>query len=53
MDAGRTDPLFLREAVAVAVAAGATTLNIPDTVGYLTPDEYGAMIAICARCTGH
>lgn len=44
MDAGRSDPLFLREAVAVAVAAGATTLNIPDTVGYLTPDEYGAMI---------
>lgn len=44
MDAGRTDPFFLREAVAVAVAAGATTLNIPDTVGYLTPDEYGAMI---------
>jgi 2-isopropylmalate synthase len=44
MDAGRSDPDFLREAVAVAVAAGATTLNIPDTVGYLTPDEYGAMI---------
>jgi 2-isopropylmalate synthase len=44
MDAGRTDPDYLREAVAVAVAAGATTLNIPDTVGYLTPDEYGAMI---------
>ncbi len=44
MDAGRSDPLFLREAVAVAVEAGATTLNIPDTVGYLTPDEYGAMI---------
>jgi 2-isopropylmalate synthase len=44
MDAGRSDPAFLREAVAVAVAAGATTLNIPDTVGYLTPDEYGAMI---------
>jgi 2-isopropylmalate synthase len=44
MDAGRTEPEFLREAVAVAVAAGATTLNIPDTVGYLTPDEYGAMI---------
>lgn len=44
MDAGRSDPIFLREAVAVAVAAGATTLNIPDTVGYLTPDEYGAMI---------
>jgi 2-isopropylmalate synthase len=44
MDAGRSDPVFLREAVAVAVAAGATTLNIPDTVGYLTPNEYGAMI---------
>ena len=44
MDAGRSDPLFLREAVTVAVEAGATTLNIPDTVGYLTPDEYGAMI---------
>ena len=44
MDAGRSDPHFLREAVAVAVQAGATTLNIPDTVGYLTPDEYGAMI---------
>lgn len=44
MDAGRSDPIFLRRAVAVAVEAGATTLNIPDTVGYLTPDEYGAMI---------
>jgi len=44
MDAGRTEPAFLREAVRVAVEAGATTLNIPDTVGYLTPDEYGAMI---------
>ncbi|MFQ3663086.1 MAG: 2-isopropylmalate synthase [Chloroflexaceae bacterium] len=44
MDAGRSDPLFLRQAVATAIEAGATTLNIPDTVGYLTPDEYGAMI---------
>ncbi len=44
MDAGRSDPLFLRQAVAMAVKAGATTLNIPDTVGYLVPDEYGAMI---------
>lgn len=44
MDAGRSDPAFLREAVRIAVEAGATTLNIPDTVGYLTPDEYGAMI---------
>src|SRR5690349_24899481 len=44
-DAGRSDPAFLYEVLRTAVAAGATTLNIPDTVGYLTPDEYGAMIA--------
>ena len=31
--------------LAVAIEAGATTLNIPDTVGYTTPEEYGAMIA--------
>lgn len=43
-DAGRSDPQFLHEVLAVAIEAGATTLNIPDTVGYLTPDEYGAMI---------
>ena len=40
-DAGRTDTDFLYEALAVAVEAGATTINIPDTVGYCTPDEYG------------
>ncbi len=39
-DAGRSDPDFLIEVLAVAIEAGATTLNIPDTVGYLTPDEY-------------
>ena len=44
-DAGRTEPEFLWEAVAAAVAAGATTVNIPDTVGYTTPDEFGALIA--------
>jgi 2-isopropylmalate synthase len=44
MDAGRTEPQFLHRALAVAIEAGATTLNIPDTVGYMTPDEYGAMI---------
>ncbi len=43
-DAGRTEPEFLWEAVAAAVAAGATTVNIPDTVGYTTPDELGALI---------
>ena len=44
-DAGRTDPEFLVRALGVAVAAGATTLNIPDTVGFRTPNEYGALIA--------
>jgi 2-isopropylmalate synthase len=40
MDAGRTDPEFLIKACAVAVECGATTLNIPDTVGYVTPQEW-------------
>ena len=39
-DAGRSDPDFLIRVLTVAIEAGATTLNIPDTVGYLTPDEY-------------
>ena len=43
-DAGRSDPEFLREVLAHAIRAGATTLNIPDTVGYTTPEEFGAMI---------
>ena len=44
-DAGRTEPEFLFEAVKVAIDAGATTINIPDTVGYTMPDEYGGLIA--------
>jgi len=44
-DAGRTEPEFLHEVLDAAIAAGATTLNIPDTVGYLTPEEFGAVIA--------
>jgi 2-isopropylmalate synthase len=43
-DAGRSVPEFLYEVLAAAIAAGATTLNIPDTVGYTTPDEFGALI---------
>ena len=43
-DAGRSDPEFLYQALEVAINAGATTLNIPDTVGYTTPDEFGALI---------
>jgi 2-isopropylmalate synthase len=44
-DAGRSDPDFLHAVLDVAIRAGATTLNIPDTVGYTTPDEFGALIA--------
>src|SRR5512135_3708095 len=44
-DAGRSDPEFLYVVLEQAIKAGATTLNIPDTVGYTTPDEYGALIA--------
>lgn len=40
MDAGRTDMEYLIQACAVAVECGATTLNIPDTVGYVTPQEW-------------
>ncbi|KAJ2762380.1 2-isopropylmalate synthase (Alpha-isopropylmalate synthase) (Alpha-IPM synthetase), partial [Coemansia nantahalensis] len=43
-DAGRSDREFLTEALAVAIRAGATTLNIPDTVGYNTPQQYGDLI---------
>lgn len=44
-DAGRSDPAFLYQVLETAIEAGATTLNIPDTVGYTTPDEFGALIA--------
>lgn len=43
-DAGRSDPEFLYQVLEVAIRAGATTLNIPDTVGYTLPDEFGALI---------
>ena len=44
-DAGRTDPEFLHKVLETAIRAGATTLNIPDTVGYTTPQEYGSLIS--------
>jgi 2-isopropylmalate synthase len=44
MDAARTDPEYLYQVLEGAIAAGATTVNIPDTVGYTTPSEFGAMI---------
>ena len=43
-DATRSDWDFLVEVFSRAVAAGATTLNVPDTVGYTTPGEYAALI---------
>jgi len=43
-DAGRSDPEFLYVVLGEAIKAGATTLNIPDTVGYTTPDEFYTLI---------
>ncbi|KAF9585280.1 hypothetical protein BGW38_003078 [Lunasporangiospora selenospora] len=42
-DAGRSDQDFLCEVLAAVIDAGATTVNVPDTVGYNMPAEYGAM----------
>jgi 2-isopropylmalate synthase len=43
-DAGRSEPEFLYQVLALAIECGATTLNIPDTVGYTTPEEWGRLI---------
>ncbi len=43
-DASRTDPDFLCRAYEAAIAAGATVVNIPDTVGYSTPGDFGALV---------
>ena len=45
-DGTRTEPDFLCRAVETAVKAGATTINIPDTVGYMVADEYAALIEL-------
>jgi 2-isopropylmalate synthase len=44
-DATRTDPEFIFQVLDAVVEAGATTLNIPDTVGYTVPAEFGALVA--------
>jgi 2-isopropylmalate synthase len=44
MDATRTDPEFLHAMVEAAIDAGATTVNIPDTVGYTIPREFSALL---------
>ncbi len=43
-DASRTEPKFLHQVIEAVIAAGATTVNIPDTVGYATPVEFGKLI---------
>ncbi|MCU0386521.1 MAG: 2-isopropylmalate synthase [Flavihumibacter sp.] len=44
-DAGRTDNEYLARVVEAVIAAGATTVNIPDTTGYCLPHQYGEKIA--------
>ncbi|MBI5380047.1 MAG: 2-isopropylmalate synthase [Nitrospirae bacterium] len=44
MDASRSDPEFLYRVIEAVIQAGATTVNIPDTVGYAIPEEFGALI---------
>jgi 2-isopropylmalate synthase len=44
MDASRTDPQYLHQIVQAVIEEGATTVNIPDTVGYAIPDEWGKRI---------
>ncbi|MGE5809615.1 MAG: 2-isopropylmalate synthase [Nitrospirota bacterium] len=44
MDATRTDPGYLCDVVEAVIEAGAGTVNIPDTVGYTTPEEFGRLI---------
>lgn len=44
MDASRTEPAYIYQVLEVVIDAGATTVNIPDTVGYSTPEEYGDLI---------
>jgi 2-isopropylmalate synthase len=51
-DGARTDPDYLEQVSKAVVAAGARTVNIPDTVGYSTPDEYGELIGRIVKVLG-
>ena len=53
MDATRTEMGYLFEVVEAVVAAGASTVNIPDTVGYTTPEEFGALIGAIRERIGN
>jgi 2-isopropylmalate synthase len=44
MDASRADPAYLYQILEAVIKAGATTVNVPDTVGYATPQEFGSLI---------
>jgi 2-isopropylmalate synthase len=48
-DASRSDLDYLLEVIEAAASAGATIINLPDTVGYSTPEEYGAMFLAARR----
>ena len=51
-DATRTDADYLEQVSRAVVAAGARTVNLPDTVGFSVPDEYGALIGRMTRALG-
>jgi len=51
-DGGRTEIGYLVDVARAVVAAGASTVNIPDTVGYSVPEEYGALIGEVAEALG-
>jgi 2-isopropylmalate synthase len=51
-DATRTEPDYLIQVCRAAVEAGATTINLPDTVGYSLPEEFGALVAKVAQALG-
>ena len=50
-DAGRSDPDFLCDIIGAVIEAGAKTINVPDTVGYTLPSEYGALFAYLIKHT--
>ena len=52
MDATRTELGYLLDVVEAVVAAGASTVNIPDTVGYTTPHEFGEIIGAIKKRIG-
>ena len=52
-DATRSDPAFVAEVCTAAIEAGATTINLPDTVGYSLPDEHATFLReVRERCPG-